>query len=258
MKDQKPCFENAHFNCYVKGKNAIVEFKRQALLGSTLLDEKMELNNFLSAVEGDQDIICVTLVGNPEKRGIPEIAELLDKIKAEKNANFTIERINNAINDLISRILLSDKIFISVDSGNVTMPYLSLAAVCDYSIFADNSVFHKEYLEFGLIPKGGIIALLVERLGSRKALQVLLSSDEFTAEQAQELGLIDELVPYDALEQSYQRVVDKYSSIDDFMRIGLKRLTNYNSTIRPVFLEREDEVLKNLIKGVKPVKISSY
>ena len=257
MKVQKPHFENAHFNCYIKGKNAVIEFKRQALLGSTLLDEKNKFYNFLDAVEADKNITCVTLLGNPEKRGIPEIAELLDKVKAEHNAHFTIERINNAINQLRSRILLSDKLFIYVDSGNITMPYLSLAAVCDYNIFADNCVFHKEYLEFGLIPKGGIIALLVERLGSRKALQFLLSDEALTAKQAQELGMIDEYVPKENLEESYQRISDKYSGIDDLMRIGLKRLTNYNSVMNQEVLEYENDILKKLIDGVKPTKTAT-
>ena len=72
---------------------------------------------------------------------------------------------------------------------------MGLAFVTDLCIAADDARFTPAYAKIGVSPDGGSTVGIVGTVGVRRALQIFLSEDSFTAQQAYAWGLVAKVVP---------------------------------------------------------------
>lgn len=87
------------------------------------------------------------------------------------------------------------KIVVASVHGSAAGAGLSLAFVADLCIAADDARFTPAYGNIGVSPDGGGTVGLVASVGVRRALQIYLAEDSFTAQQAHEWGLVAKVVP---------------------------------------------------------------
>jgi enoyl-CoA hydratase/carnithine racemase len=87
------------------------------------------------------------------------------------------------------------KIVLSSVHGQAAGAGLSLAFVADLCIAADDVRFTPAYAKLGVSPDGGGTVGVVASVGVRRALQIYLAEDSFTAQQAHDWGLVAKLVP---------------------------------------------------------------
>jgi 2-(1,2-epoxy-1,2-dihydrophenyl)acetyl-CoA isomerase len=71
---------------------------------------------------------------------------------------------------------------------------------CDLVVAADNAYFASAYRHIALTPDGGGSWSLPRLVGLRKAMEILLLSERFDAAEALRLGLVNKVVPADALD----------------------------------------------------------
>jgi len=102
------------------------------------------------------------------------------------------QRLNSAIRSL-------DKITIAAINGVAIQTGFSLALACDFRIAADSARMGSATLRFGLLPDEGGQHLLVQHLGVAKTLEFLLKKQIVSAAEAQQLGLVTEVVSADRL-----------------------------------------------------------
>jgi enoyl-CoA hydratase/carnithine racemase len=82
---------------------------------------------------------------------------------------------------------------------------LELALMCDFIIASETSVFSLPEVKRGILPGGGGVQNLVRAAGMRRAKQLLYTGAGFTAQQALQWGMVNELTePGRALEQALQ------------------------------------------------------
>jgi enoyl-CoA hydratase len=82
---------------------------------------------------------------------------------------------------------------------------LELALMCDFIIASETSVFSLPEVKRGILPGGGGVQNLVRAAGMRRAKQFLYTGASFTAQQALQWGMVNELTePGRALEQALQ------------------------------------------------------
>jgi enoyl-CoA hydratase/carnithine racemase len=82
---------------------------------------------------------------------------------------------------------------------------LELALMCDFIIASQASVFSLPEVKRGILPGGGGVQNLVRAVGMRQAKQLLYTGASFTAQQALQWGMVNELTePGRALEQALQ------------------------------------------------------
>lgn len=82
---------------------------------------------------------------------------------------------------------------------------LELALMCDFIIASEASVFSLPEVKRGILPGGGGVQNLVRAAGMRRAKQLLYTGASFTAQQALQWGMVNELTePGRALEQALQ------------------------------------------------------
>jgi enoyl-CoA hydratase/carnithine racemase len=87
------------------------------------------------------------------------------------------------------------KIVLSSVHGQAAGAGLSLAFVADLCIAAEDVRFTPAYAKLGVSPDGGGTVGVVASVGVRRALQIYLAEDSFTAAQAHQWGLVAKVVP---------------------------------------------------------------
>src|ERR1700682_2986027 len=87
------------------------------------------------------------------------------------------------------------KIVLSSVHGSAAGAGMGLAFVADLCIAADDARFTPAYAKIGVSPDGGSTVGMVGTVGVRRALQIFLGEDSFSAQQACDWGLVAKIVP---------------------------------------------------------------
>jgi 2-(1,2-epoxy-1,2-dihydrophenyl)acetyl-CoA isomerase len=88
--------------------------------------------------------------------------------------------------------------------GVVAGAGLSLAAGADLAIAAEGTRFNLAYVAVGTSCDAGVSWSLPRLVGLRRALEIALLGETFTAEEALRFGLVNRVVPAEALEAETQ------------------------------------------------------
>jgi enoyl-CoA hydratase len=87
-----------------------------------------------------------------------------------------------------------------------------LAQSTDFIIASENATFGQPEAMIGLAAGGGSPALLPRILPPGKALQMLMTGDPITAQEAYRLGMVNEIVPQSELMDVTRRIAEKIAS----------------------------------------------
>jgi enoyl-CoA hydratase/carnithine racemase len=87
-----------------------------------------------------------------------------------------------------------------------------IAQSTDFIIASENATFGQPEAMIGLAAGGGSPALLPRVLPPGKALQMLMTGDPITAQEAHRLGMVNEIYPQAELMDSARRIADKIAS----------------------------------------------
>jgi enoyl-CoA hydratase/carnithine racemase len=87
------------------------------------------------------------------------------------------------------------KIVLASVHGSAAGAGFSLAFVADLCICAEDARFTPAYAKLGVSPDGGGTAGVLASVGPRRAMQIYLAEDSFSAAQAHDWGLVAKVVP---------------------------------------------------------------
>lgn len=99
------------------------------------------------------------------------------------------------LNDFIARIARMDKLWLADAHGMAAGAGLSLVLACDLAIADAETRFMTAYLKLGATPDAGMTHSLMQALGPRRALDLLLRAEPFSAREALDWGLLTRLAP---------------------------------------------------------------
>ena len=100
----------------------------------------------------------------------------------------------------IRAIVRMEKPVIGALHGPVAGAGMSLALTLDLAIAADNLMMTLAYAKLGTSPDGGSTYFLPRIVGRRKAMEIAMLSDRFGAEDAEKMGLVNKVVPTEAMD----------------------------------------------------------
>ncbi len=84
---------------------------------------------------------------------------------------------------------------------------MGLASACDICIASIDAKFATSEVRLGLAPST-ISPYVIRAIGARQASRYFLTAERISAEQAQNIGLVHEVVSIDTLDQKVQEIVD--------------------------------------------------
>ncbi|MDH4204418.1 MAG: enoyl-CoA hydratase/isomerase family protein [Desulfobacteraceae bacterium] len=206
----------------------ILRLKENLLFRATDLSERDKVIDYLDQVSITDSIKVVVFMSSPEVKGSEEYFDFYHRVLSSRLYDKDVHRLHNVFTQIILRIVELNKIVVHANSGRVISLFLNFSLACDYRIVADNTVFQNPYYKLGLIPIGGGAFFLSRRLGRSKALEILLSDTDITADEAMKLGIVDKVVPQEELEKAAVDTARLFAQKPARSLAGLKKLINHS------------------------------
>ena len=125
-------------------------------------------------------------------------AELIRLAPAERLK--ALYQIVDTLHPLLIRLRHMPKPVVAAVQGAAAGFGLSLVLAADLALAAEDAIFTSGYIHLGTSPDGGMTATLSHIVGLKHAAELMLLGDRFDARRALALGLVNRVVPADALE----------------------------------------------------------
>lgn len=138
---------------------------------------------------------------------------------------YALRMISQPLNKALREL---DKITIAAINGVAVQTGLSLALACDFRLAAESARLTSGTLRFGLLPDEGGHKLMVQHMGVTRAMEFCLRMRFASAQEGLELGMLNEVVPDDELEERTMALATELANGPQVAMRLLKR-TMYNA-----------------------------
>lgn len=183
------------------------------------LDEDMyrALTRVFSEMQEDGDVRAVILSG--EGRGFCSGSDVGAMRKTEGRAGRTrLQRRHNAV----QAVYRLEKPVIAAVQGPVSGIGFALAMACDMIIATDNAYFQQSFHNVGLVPDGGSIFFLGQRLGVGRAKELVMTGRRLGACEARDWGVVNRVVAEDDLRAASLALATEFAAAPTYI-IGLTK-----------------------------------
>ena len=133
--------------------------------------------------------------------------------------------------DLINAIRSVPKVVIALVNGFAFTGALEILLACDLAIASEDAKIGDTHAKWGLRPTWGMSARLPRRVGFLKAKELSFTADAITGREAERIGLINQAVPADKLEEALQTMVKKIAANSPQSIAAYKSLYNDNESM---------------------------
>ena len=174
-----------------KGSIAYVTVNRPKVLNALNTPTWTDLRAAFEDAKADASVLGVILTGAGDKAFIAgaDISELahVDAYEAEESSRFgqgVLDRIENLGKPVIAAI-----------NGFALGGGCETAMACTMRIAVEHARFGQPEVKLGLLPGGGGTQRLPRLVGKGRALQLILTGETISAQEAYRIGLVNEVVP---------------------------------------------------------------
>ena len=179
------------------GNVAIVTLKRPDKLNAMTDEMYARTTELFTVFQTDDNVraVIITGAGRAFCSGSDVTAMVNTNLVAGRARMQTRHQMINAIVNL-------EKPVIAAVRGAAVGIGFSMALACDLIIASDNAKFSQIFKKIGLVPDGGSIFFLTQRIGIARAKDLVYTARMLPAEEAREWGIINRVVPDAELESS--------------------------------------------------------
>ena len=174
------------------GRVAILTLNRPDAMNAINMQMRSELRQSLEALRRDADIGAVVLTGVGEK-AFSAGMDLREFAKA--NADVPVAEMKRFRWENNEGIAAFDKPIIAAVNGLAIGGGVELALLCDLTFASDAASFAFGEVKRGLMPGNGGTQRLSRRIGTARALDMILTGRTVSAQEALAMGLIEYVVP---------------------------------------------------------------
>ncbi len=161
------------------------------------MEMRESLSSALHDAEFNPEVRCVVLNGEGDHfmagGDVKTFASVATATKEETRKNFLL-RIHELHTIMFAMRRMPKPIIASV-RGAAAGAGVSFALACDLVIASDDAFFTLAYVKIGTSPDGSSTYFLPKTIGLKKAMEMALLGDRFTAEEAKEFGMVNWVVP---------------------------------------------------------------
>ena len=203
----------------IKNNIAVVTINRPDKLNALNGDTINELDDLFTSLKNNQEVFVVVVTGSGEKAFVAgaDISELnkLDVLSA-KEFSEKGNRVYRKIEDL-------EKPVIAAVNGFALGGGCELALACHIRTASENAKFGQPEVNLGIIPGYGGTQRLARVINSARALEMILTGDMVSAEEAFRIGLVNKLYPQAELLNKTLELASKIASKgQQAIRLALK------------------------------------
>ncbi|XP_011633620.1 probable enoyl-CoA hydratase, mitochondrial [Pogonomyrmex barbatus] len=205
----------------------IITLNRPKALNALCAQLMNEVNHALDHFDSDSSIAAIVITGNEKAFAAgADIKEMKDKSFAKNLKENFIANWNG--------VAKSRKPIIAAVNGYALGGGNELAMMCDIIYAGDKAKFGQPEIAIGTIPGAGGTQRLPRIIGKSKAMEMVLTGNMITAEEAEKSGLVSKVFPADKVLEEAVKLGEKIASHSQIVVAIAKEAVNaaYETTLQ--------------------------
>jgi 2-(1,2-epoxy-1,2-dihydrophenyl)acetyl-CoA isomerase len=203
-------------------------------------------------LKDDEGIRCVIITGAGDHfmagGDLDYFKSLIDTYETGDKTAFSKE-IFDLVHQAILNITSMQKPVIASVKGAVAGFGLSLMLASDLAIAAEDATLSVAYCKIGTTPDGGMTYFLPRAVGQKRAMELALTGQRFSAEQAEKWGMLNQVVGTELLEAKTLELAESFCDGPSDVLARTKQLLN--NTYDVSLKERLDEEAANFYESMR-------
>jgi enoyl-CoA hydratase/carnithine racemase len=205
---------------------ALVTMNRPKKYNALSLDHMRELVSCLKAIGEDRETSIVVLRGNgPGFCAGHDLSEMIERDPAFYRHVFDV------CSELMETIQAIPQPVIAQVHGIATAAGCQLAATCDLVVASEDARFATPGVKIGLFCSTPMVALS-RAVGQKKSMEMLLTGEFVSAEEALVEGLVNKVVPAEELEAEARKLAEKIAEASPLV-VGVGKQAFYRQLEMP-------------------------
>ena len=205
------------------------------------------LSDALDQAEQDNDVRAVIITGAGDK-AFSAGADLKSMTTMSTEESLAYTKQGQA---LFRRIESFPKAVIAAMNGYAFGGGLEIALACDIRVAADDVKLGTTEVKIGLIPAWGGSQRLPYLVGMSKAREMILTGNQYTAQEAETMGLLNKVVPKDELASTAAFLA---AAIADNAPLAVAAAKKSLNATRTMTIEQGNDLEYELVKTLKDSK----
>ncbi len=184
-------------DCKLDGNIAIVTLNRPDKLNAMTDSMYARVKTLFTEFQADDKVRAVILAG--AGRAFCSGSDVTSMVNTGPAAARARMQTRHAMNNAIANL---EKPVVAAVRGVAAGIGFSMAMACDLILASDNAKFSQIFKKIGLVPDGGAVYFLTQRIGIARAKELVYTARMLPAQEAAEWGLINRVVPDGELDAS--------------------------------------------------------
>ncbi len=170
-----------------------------------------EMNDAFCTISHNKDVKVLIITSKGEKA-------FSAGVDVSEHTEDKVERMLHVFHDIFRNLVKLDQVTVAATKGFTLGGGCEVAIFCDLIFAADNLKIGQPEIQLSAIPP---IALLImpRLLGLKKASELLLSGKIIDASKAEQIGLVNRVVPLDSFDSELETFIQPFTELS---LIGLK------------------------------------
>jgi enoyl-CoA hydratase len=203
----------------IEGALAVLTISRPKVMNALNDKTLTEIAGAFTELEQDDTTRVVILTGDGDKAFVAG-ADIVELQRADLVA---AEKISAKGHDLFFQIETSDLISIAAINGFALGGGCELAMACDIRYASDSAKLGQPEINLGIIPGYGGTQRLPRFVGRGKAMELVLTGDMISAQDAKALGLVEAVFPIGELMEAAKKLASKIISKGPIAVVSAKK-----------------------------------
>src|SRR6185369_8370838 len=216
----------------IEGPIATITLNRPAAFNSINLSIAQKLEQLGAEVERNDNIRVLVIEGEGRAFSAGGDLQTIGAAAATDTIAPVVGELLKHYHAFIETLRRMPKIVLTSVHGSAAGAGMALAFVADLCIAADSARFTPAYAKIGVSPDGGSTVGMVGTIGTRRALQIFLAEDSFTAQQAHDWGLVARVVPAAELKAATRQFAERLAQ-NPPAAVGATKLLVYQAPLTP-------------------------
>ena len=210
----------------IEGSLAKIYLNRPSKLNAYTPDMGDEIINAFRIANSDQDIKAISFMGKGDSFCSGADRDYLTGNQLSKSGLKIGE--DEFIKSFVLEISQSNKILIAGLHGSCVGIGITMVLPFDIRIAEPNAKISFPFLKLGILPGLASTYFLPSLVGISKAKEIILTNANLSAQEAKEIGLINEVVNKDNLDNAITKIALSFDAIDLNTLISAKKVFNPN------------------------------
>lgn len=186
----KNAAEFEHLRCEDRGRIRIITVDRPKVLNALNSEVVTELSHAIQKLVDNSQILGVVLTGAGDKAFVAG-ADISEMAEMGESQALELASKGHAVGDMIAHLSVP---VIAAVNGYALGGGCELALACDFIYASENAKFGQPEVKLGVIPGFGGTQRLIRRVGQARAMELCMTGEIISAQQAFDLGLVNRIV----------------------------------------------------------------